>query len=903
MAPRRGRGGAAYNPSVMNSPQLPAFALAKISQPRPNVPLLARPALERRVQAALGRRRAILLSAPAGFGKTCLLTRVFAEPAPGRALAWLAADADDDLPGLLQALVAALDPLDLPWRMAPEALLRLAAGGGAGVARSADAVLDALGGADGAAVAQGIIVIEDLHRLRDEAVYPWLDRVIERLPAAWSIVITTRVDPPLVLPRLRLQGDVCEIRAEELRFSEDETTALARLCTPAHGSDGADGGSLDAAGLRALWLRTLGWPAGLRLALQAADSSAVAERHTFDYLASEVLEHMPDELQRFLLRCSLLPELSPAQCAAVSGDGKAAQRLDEIERRELFVTALAGAERTLRLHDLFREFLEHRLQALHGDEVPALLRRAAASETDPVRRVGWLLRAGDGAAAQQALGEAAPALLLAGNESQLLRLMDAFPAEVRAASPVLAFVRGIMAWPRFKWVTMGNAMRQAAAGFDALGLAERAQQARIFLSLAAIAVGRLDDVAELLARIRAQAMTPETRAMSALLAYWLDGLCGPAEAPARRLDEMLDLLVELPSPQLWYRCAPHYIFLGRPGMAAAMERFARHAAELAGEEHLQLAMASRIQMLWVLFWRGRIDEAEATVRVLLADERWLGQSVPTRISILAFDCILQLLRGSAEGCRAAGGALVAQVDADEERKHTGRSLYVFQAGRIAAAVGDWDTVRRRLAELAVEPTDWEWPFMRIGRPCLAAALALHEGDCPRVVALLEPLLGTSAAVDIYSCDTMLRVHLAAARLRLGEVDAAWTACAPLFATARASGEIVGLLMVGSERLAELAAADWGPRLDAEGRQWLAGLLAKSHELRRAAPATVEREELTPREREVLARIAAGDSNKLIARAFDLSPHTVKRHVANILTKLDLASRGQAAAWWHEHGNR
>ena len=151
---------------------------------------------------------------------------------------------------------------------------------------------------------------------------------------------------------------------------------------------------------RALLQRTHGWAAGLRLSLavrpdEAARREAQAtQRHLFDYLAAEVFEDMPAPLQEFLLHCSVLPELTAERCAQVSGEAQAARLLDEVERRGLFVSVLDAPVLTLRLHDLFRDFLEDRLQRRQPEAVPGLLRRAAAHEPDLARAVGYLARAG-----------------------------------------------------------------------------------------------------------------------------------------------------------------------------------------------------------------------------------------------------------------------------------------------------------------------------------------------------------------------------------------------------------------------------------------------------------------------------------------------------------------------------
>jgi LuxR family maltose regulon positive regulatory protein len=348
----------------------PAFPLAKIQPPRQRAGQVERPHLQRALTAALREHRLTVLVAPAGYGKTAALAQQIHLLPEGCALAWISADEDDQLQRFLACLSTALEPHDLPWRVAPEALGTLALAE-RGLRDVAGEIVGALGSA---AAERGLIVIDDVHRITDPRVFELLQAVLDRLPENWTLVIASRVDPPLTLPRWRVAGELAEFRQHELRFSHAEVAALL-----AQGGDTPEpGASLE------LLQRTDGWAAGLRLSLSArpGDGSgsrhAPTQHHLFDYLASEVLDDMPADLRHFLLRCSVLAELTQARCIHVARMPRTAQLLEEVERRGLFVVSLDAPELTLRLHDLFRDFLEDRLQRDHPDEVPQLLRRAAA---------------------------------------------------------------------------------------------------------------------------------------------------------------------------------------------------------------------------------------------------------------------------------------------------------------------------------------------------------------------------------------------------------------------------------------------------------------------------------------------------------------------------------------------
>jgi LuxR family maltose regulon positive regulatory protein len=868
-----------------------AFALTKIQPPRPRAGLVERHSLEQRLGDALAHTKLVLLSAPAGFGKTTALMRQLARPGARRAGAWITADEHDNLGRFVACLVAALEPFDPPWRVAPGALLAGQDGSRAALRALSSGLLDALAATE---VERGLIVIDDAHRVADAPVFALLDELIERLPPQWGVVIATRVDPPLALARLRARDELTEFRQADLRFQAGEVQALMHLP-----------GMQAPASAHELLERTQGWAAGLRLSLSTAGRQAPAhatQRHVFDYLASEVLDDMPRELREFLLRCSVLPELSAERCAAVSGDALAAQRLEEVERRGLFVTVLDDMPLTLRLHDLFRDFLQHRLQRDHADTLPALLGRAAAGEADPVRQVDLLLRAGDSDAAQRALAVATPTMLLEGAHAQVLRLIERFAPALRGASPLLAFVRGLVAWPRFEWATMQQAMARAGAGFDTLAMAAPAQQARAFESVALTALGRLDAAAERLAQVRALPMDRDTAALAELMSYWQCGARGPAGGAALHLHRLVDLLGAGAPPQLWYRCVPHFVFVGRRDMRAPMERFAQLATGAAGEHHAPLRAGALCLSAWLLLWQGRVDAAEPLIRQAQDDDRWLGQPRNLRITILAFLSALHTLRGERDAFRAAAREMLADVDSDAERRPTWRGVYLYQVSRLAVALDDRefaDETRRALAET---PSTHEWPIMRSARAALEAEHALHGGDAPRARELLAPLVAGVADHDMVGTEAVVRITLARALGRLAQSDEAWSVLAPAVEQANASGEIGALMIAGPAALDELARLRWPPGTPVEPLARWAGQAAA---LRRrdgtATPAPADTPEaLTPRELEVLERIAAGDSNKLIARALDLSPHTVKRHVANILDKLGLDSRGQAAAWHRHH---
>ena len=860
------------------------FARTKIQPPRQRPGLLARARIAEPLAAALAEQRLVLVCAPAGFGKTVTLTQQIAALPADTALAWVGADDADDLGRFASCLVAALDPFDLPWRVSPDALVAGIDSAASAPAAFAAELLNALVATE---VARGLIVVDDLHRLRDGAIFVLLERLIERLAPQWGIVLVSRVDPPLPLARWRAGGELVELRQDELRFTPDEVSALA-------------GGRADA---DALFARTGGWAAGLGLLLgsdaaRRPGSAQLRDRHMFDYLASEVLDGMAAELRDFLLRCSVLPELSAARCAAVSGDARAAERLETIERRGLFVSVLDGREPTLRLHDLFRDCLAERLQRERPHELPELLRRAAADEADPLRRIGYLARAEAWAEAESLLWLIGPEMLAAGSVPQVLRLIEQFPPAFRDASPALEQLRGLCAWAHWDWLAMGRAMAHAAAGWRARGDERAAAHVEVIGVIQALALaddaervrlrGLLDDVGS-------RPLRAETRTLLALARSWhalADSALADVAAP---FGEAVEQLERGAPPTLWFHCLPATAYLGLPGTRAPLQRYVSGVLRLLPEEPPSglRVLAVALQAGLAVF-AGDADEALALLQRADEDSRWLNRPPMQTTYIDTIKAFAHALRGDRDAALAAAQAL---LDGLVDERSSGRSSnwlrhFLYLRLRVAAIVDDAPVQREMAARLAALGDTGDRVVFVHQRGSLPARLAALDGRWRDAAAGFAAALAEETALDHYGQAVELRARWAQALLHDGRRDEAAAALAPALARVAASGEVGGLRFAGPAALAMLAAADWGGGLAADQ---LALLGATAAPLPSPMPRATDGP-LSARERGVLERLAAGDSNKLIARALDLSPHTVKRHVANILDKLGVGSRGQAAAW-------
>jgi LuxR family transcriptional regulator, maltose regulon positive regulatory protein len=880
----------------LGSLQPAAFTITKIQPPRLRTNLIARGALERRLAGAIAARRLTLLSAPAGFGKTALLTRQLASLSKDVAVAWIGADVDDDLHRFLGCLFAALEPFDLPWRTAPEGLVAAAVTVGRERRAVATELLNALAAAE---VGRGLIVVDDAHRIVDKAVFEFIDLMLERLPDQWGIVISSRVDPPLALARLRAQDEVAELHQADLRFDEHEVAALIK----------AAGGGPDAA---QLLKRTGGWAAGLRLALNAAQQGFAApasaprlDRHVFDYLAAEVIDDLPGELREFLLRCSVLAELKAERCAAVSGNARAGLLLEDVERRGLFVSAVEAPEPALTLHDLFRDCLADRLRREHPDAIPQLLRRAADTEPDPIRRLSFLLRAGAWSEAESVLESVAAELVAASAIEPVQRLLDQFPQELRERSPMLALVRGQVLWAQWDWRGTAEAMRRAHEGFDAIGDERRRLRAQVFEAIALDGSGLIPESEARLAELSLEGADLETRALALALRTWhaIDG--GRFRDVANRYSDVLEVLEQTDELQLWYQCFQRPLYTWMPGMSAPLARFVDGVMRRNGDTPSQMRALAFVMAAWLALWRGELPQALERVAQAQEDARWLGLPVRLRMFVNSVRAAVSAATGDRDAALESLAVLLAYFDSaplsgPRAQPTSMYAHYLFYAVRLADTLGDADALREFAGRMPPAERITNFAVLRAPLATLPARLAALDSQFEEACARWAEVLQEDAALDVLGLAQESRLRYAHTLIALDRVADAAATLRPLFAHVAKSGEIGGVVLAGRAVLRTLAAADWRGTLE-----WTeqATLTAWAQRFGGAAGAPeqllLDGAPLSPRELQVLARIAAGDSNKLIARAFDLSPHTVKRHVANILDKLGVGSRSEAAQWYRE----
>lgn len=378
--------------------------------------------------------RLILISAPAGFGKTTLLADWLQE-ADLRS-SWLTLDVDDDDPlRFLHYLIAALDAVEPGFGAALHETLTVTP------TLPIKAIITRLINEIAAALPRSILVLDDYQCVESGEIHEAVAFLVEHLPPNLHLVLATRSDPQLPLTRMRANKQIFELRAADLRFTPDETAAFL---------NGIMDLNIPSASVEALGERTEGWIASLQLAALALRGRNDVEEfiteftgsHSYivDYLSEEVLQQQSPEVQRFLLQTSILRNLYAPLCDAVTGSNDSNGMLDYLRRSNLFLVARDDQHDSYRYHNLFRDLMRYRMERSDPELARELHRRAALW----LREQGMMeealehaIAAGDYTLAADMVEEEAVHMLMQGDVERLKKGIGLIPSAVRADYPYL----------------------------------------------------------------------------------------------------------------------------------------------------------------------------------------------------------------------------------------------------------------------------------------------------------------------------------------------------------------------------------------------------------------------------------------------------------------------------------
>jgi len=427
-----------------------AILTTKLYIPPVGSQVVSRPRLIDRLTEGLT-RKLILISAPAGFGKTTLLGEwVGNNELP---VAWVSLDENDnDLSSFLTYLIAAVQTIDAD--MGTGALSGLQSQ----QPLQFESILTALINEVAEASQEFILVLDDYHLIEVGPIHDALTFFLEHLPPQIHLVIASRSDPLLPLVRLRGRGELTELRAADLRFTPDEAATFLNQMM---------GLNLSAEDIAALETRTEGWIVGLQMAALSmqgrADTASFIQAFTgshhyvLDYLVEEVLQRQPKRVQSFLQQTCILDRLSGPLCDAVTQQKNGRAMLEALERGNLFVVPLDDKRQWYRYHHLFADVLQTRLMEEQPDQVPTLHRRASewyeqnGLSSDAIRHA---LATEDFERAASLVELAWPAMHRSFQYAILLSWVTALPDELLRTRPVLSV--------GYAWLLLGSGELEAA---------------------------------------------------------------------------------------------------------------------------------------------------------------------------------------------------------------------------------------------------------------------------------------------------------------------------------------------------------------------------------------------------------------------------------------------------------
>ena len=890
-------------------------------------------------------RKLTLLSAPAGFGKSTVLAEwvhsVGARHAVPLQVSWVSLDQSDNDPALFWAyFIAALQTvrpglgeralslLHSPQPPPIEALLGT-------LINEINAIQDDPSTDSGRGF---VLVLDDYHVIDAELVHDAVTFLVDHLPPQMHLIIASRSDPPLPLSRLRGRGELAELRAADLRFTLDEAAAFLNEVM---------GLDLSADDVAALETRTEGWIAGLQLAalsMQGREDApgfitafAGDDRYIADYLVEEVLQRQPERVRNFLLQTSILDRLSGPLCDAVTGQEEGKVLLEALERGNLFVVPLDDKRHWYRYHHLFADVLHAHSMDEEPDQVAVRHRRASEWYEHnglPADAVRHALVGEDFERAAALVELAAPTMFTGGQETTLFSWLEALPDGLAPSRPVLSV------W--FAWALLFSGgleaaetrLRDAERWLDAAADTSERPEAPTaemvvvdedqFRSLPATianarafyaqALGDLPGV-EKYAR-RALDLLPESdylqRAMSGgilSLAYWASGdldvayrLIADSMANMRKAGNVLStisgtsLLAYIRMPQGRLREA-----------LSAYERSLQLATEQ-GEPVLRGTADLYVGLSELHLEQG--DLQAATQHLRTSEE--LGKQA-------AQDAYQYRSRVAKARLREAKGDLDGALELldDAERVYTGgvipdvhpiaalKTRVRVRQGRLTEAVG-W--VRER--GLSVED---DLSYLREFEHITLARVLIARHKSERddhfileAMGLLERLL--RAAEEGGRTGSVIEILLlqALAHQAQGNIPPAVVPLERALALAEPEGYFRIFVDEGAPMAALLRRAASRGVAPAYVSKLLDALDAEAPTRRgptgpESPVAQPLEEPLSERELEVLRLVATGLSNRDIARELVLATGTVKKHINNIFTKLNVRSRTQAVAQATELG--
>jgi LuxR family transcriptional regulator, maltose regulon positive regulatory protein len=745
------------------------------------------------------------------------------------------------------------------------------------------------------------LIIDDLHELNSQEALTELTRLLERLPEHVHAILATRRNLPLRLHKLRLAGDLAEIRTGDLRFTRRETREFLE----------AAGIELSEAGAAKLHHRTEGWAAGLRLAAISLASSPDPERFVAEfsgssrtvaeYLLAEMLECQPAEVQQLLLRTSLLDRVNGELADLLTGHLGSEAILLDLEDANAFVVSLDPARTWFRYHHLFADLLRLELRRRLPDQLPALHRLAAAwfsEHGEIVDAIRHTQAAGDWSDAARLLADHSFGLTLDGQAQTIQTLLGAFPRGAVAEGPDIPLARATIELNRG---CLDEAAAHLTVAETAIAATSAGRRHRLEVATAALRLslarkrghlaGVVDQVRFLASPITGQsdediALDSDLHAVALMNLGIVEAWSLGNQDSERHLQEGADLARRIGRPYLEVACLAELAFASKIEPFATTRRRCREAIALA-EQHgwgaEPVISPALVNLAGTLAWVGEFDEAEGWVRraarALETDTGPLMRLVLHMATGMLF-ASRQLHQQALAEYRAAED-LQAQLEGTHmlARQLTGWRLAT------QARLGQLSEARASLAAL-------DDGLARSGEVGNArAAICLAEDDPAGALAVVRDIVDGTAPAIGYVTVVEASLLAALAHRELGDQRAATAATESALALSEADRLVLPFAITGSLELLEAM-----PRHETAH----AALLADIIDVLRGSsipaldePSLAETEQLSPSELRVLRYLPTNLSRPEIASALSVSVNTVNTHIRSIYAKLQAQDRSSA----------
>ncbi len=849
-------------------------------------------------------QRMTLVSAPAGFGKTTLLSEWLRQA--DRPVTWLSLDdGDNDPTRFLAYLIAALQKIDPAIGQSAQATLQ------ATHPLPMESLLTTLINDIVAAAEPFILVLDDYHVIETPAIHQAVSFLLDHMPPldqGMHLVVATRADPPLPLARLRGRGQLTELHAAELRFTSSEAGVYFNDTMAL---------DLSAEHVAALEQRTEGWIVGMQLAaLSLQEQENVAgfvqafsgsQRYVIDYLTEEVLNRQTQEIQAFLLQTAILDRLTGSLCDAVrfgtaetpsiskgSGvtQGAESQKvLEALEAANLFLVPLDEERRWYRYHHLFADILRQRLERERGDLVPELHRRASewyqANEWYP-DAVHHSLAAGDEERAAELIGQRGWAMLVRGEMRELLGWLNSLPQNLVSSRPQLGVIHTWALALTGQWTEVKQSLAKIGDGYVPGEIA----------AIQAYVASVQGDVPRTIALCKqASEALPESKwfsrsfvALSLGIAYFAGG---QPRAASKALGEAIELCR---ASDLTYMMQATMIELGLVQETAGSLREAaqtcRRALELAPGQDVRpvpnvgraYVCLGKVHCEW-----NNLDRAlqYVTKGIELTE---MGGFTSAQLFGYAWLAEVCLARGD---MKAASQALEKADRLIQRHPYAGLSGTLTNL-RVRSWLKSGDLTAASLWLQEHLPSAGDVPDYSQELEQIAAAMVLLSLNQPaRALELLCPL--QDLAEEAGRMWSLIRILVLQARAFQMEED--WDQALSTLERALCLAEPEGFVRIFVDDGEPMAWLLRRARAKGIAPEYVSRLLAAFGESPPAAAPSGQAlvEPLTEREMEVLRLIAAGLSNQEIAEELVVAVSTVKSHINHIYGKLDVKNRTRAVA--------